>query len=144
VYRTKPGTVVVSGGKVHATDPGPPPAVVMRDFLLTLGVRPEHLIVEAESRTTYENAVCCGRLLRENGPEMDSILLVTDAAHLRRARACFRKQGMDVIPFGSHYRATHQGFGPGDLVPDPSAAVGVEEAAHEWLGLLWYWLTDKL
>jgi uncharacterized SAM-binding protein YcdF (DUF218 family) len=144
VYRSTPRPIVVSGGKVHATDPDPPPAVVMHDFLLAQGVRPEHLIVEAESQTTYENAAYTARLLRESGAGTDGVLLVTDAAHLRRARACFQKQGLDVIALGCRYRATNQAVGPGDFVPDSSAPVGVEEAAHEWLGLLWYWLTDRL
>jgi uncharacterized SAM-binding protein YcdF (DUF218 family) len=144
LYRAAPRPVLVSGGKVHATDPGPPAAVAMRDFLLLQGVRPEHLLVEADSRTTHENAVRARETLAEHGLADGRVLLVTDAAHLRRAVACFRKEGLDVVPIGCRYRALSSKIGPGDFLPEPSAAVGVEEAAHEWLGFLWYWLTDKL
>jgi uncharacterized SAM-binding protein YcdF (DUF218 family) len=142
LYRAESCPIVVSGGKVHPTDAGPPLAEVMRDFLLTQGVRPDDLIVESSSRTTYENAVDSARLL--NDQDIHRVVLVTDAAHLRRAVACFRKQGLDVVPCGCHYRALGRNGGPADYLPDPSAAAGVEDAAHEWFGLAFYWLTGRI
>jgi uncharacterized SAM-binding protein YcdF (DUF218 family) len=142
LYREAPCPILVSGGKVQPTDAGPPLAEVMRDFLITQGVRPEDLIVESSSRTTYENAVDSARLLNER--DIHRVVLVTDAVHLRRAVACFRKQGLDVVPCGCHYRALGRNGGLTDYLPDPSAAAGVEEAAHEWLGLTLYWLTGRI
>ena len=142
LYRAAPCPILVSGGKVHPTDAGPPLAEVMRDFLLTQGVRPEDVIVESSSRTTYENAVDSARLLNEK--DIHRIVLVTDAAHLRRAVACFRKQGLDVVPCGCRYRALGRNGGPADYLPDPAAAAGVKEAAHEWFGLALYWLTGRI
>jgi uncharacterized SAM-binding protein YcdF (DUF218 family) len=142
LYRAAPGPVLVSGGKVHESDSGPAVAEVMREFLLTQGVRPRDLIVETASRTTYENAVQSARLLEERG--IRRVVLVTDAAHLRRAVGCFRKQGLEVVPCGCRYRALGRSGGLKDFVPDPAATVGVDEAAHEWLGLGWYWLTDRI
>jgi uncharacterized SAM-binding protein YcdF (DUF218 family) len=142
LYHAAPCPVLVSGGKVHATDAGPPVAEVMRNFLLTQGVRSEDVLVEDSSRTTYENAVGSARLLAER--DIRRVVLVTDAVHLRRAVACFRKQGLDVVPCGCRYRALGRDGGPVDYLPDPSAAVGVDEAAHEWLGLALYWLTGRI
>jgi uncharacterized SAM-binding protein YcdF (DUF218 family) len=130
------------GGMGHRSDAVPPLAEVMRDFLTTQGVRPEDLIVESSSRTTYENAVNSAGLL--NDRDIRRVVLVTDAAHLRRAVACFRKQGLDVVPCGCHYRALGRNGGPADYLPDPSAAAGVEEATHEWFGLALYWLTGRI
>lgn len=142
VYRDSPCTVMVSGGKVHENDPGPTLASVMRDFLLTQGVRPDDVVLEDSSRSTFENAVECARLLGERG--VHRVVLVTDAAHMRRAAGCFRKQGFEVVDCSCRYRATRRTIGPSDFLPEASAAMGVEEAAHEWLGLAWYWLTGKL
>jgi uncharacterized SAM-binding protein YcdF (DUF218 family) len=142
IYRASPRLVIVSGGKVHPSEPGPPIADVMRDFLLTQGVRGQDIVVEASSRTTFENATETKRLLDKHNVER--IVLVTDAAHLRRAVASFRRQGIEVIPCGCRYRSLGRSGGLGDYLPDASAAVGVEEAAHEWLGLAWYWVTGRI
>jgi uncharacterized SAM-binding protein YcdF (DUF218 family) len=142
LYHAAPCPLLLSGGKVHPADPGPAVAEVMREFLLTQGVRSEDLIVEPDSRTTYENAVDSARLLSEKN--IHRIVLVTDAASLRRAVGCFRKQGLEVIPCGCRYRALGHNGGLGDYLPDAGAAVGVDEAAHEWIGLALYWLTDRI
>jgi uncharacterized SAM-binding protein YcdF (DUF218 family) len=142
LYRATPCPIVVSGGKVHDSDPLPPAAEVMRDFLLSQGVDSGDLIVETRSRTTYENALECARILADK--DIHRVVLVSDAAHLRRAVGCFRKQGIDTVPCGCRYRATGRNGGVADFLPDGSAAAGVEEAAHEWLGLAWYWLTNRI
>src|SRR5262249_51795462 len=55
LYQARSCPILVSGGKVDASQPGPTCAEVMRDFLLELGVKPQDVLVESESRTTYEN-----------------------------------------------------------------------------------------
>jgi uncharacterized SAM-binding protein YcdF (DUF218 family) len=143
VYRQgKPIPMVVSGGKVDPDAPGPALAVAMRDFLRQQGVPNSDLIVEERSRTTYENAVECCRLLDERG--IHRILLVTDATHLARAAACFRARGADVVPCGCRYRAARMMWSVGAFVPDPAAAGGTQDAVHEWLGRAWYRLRGRM
>jgi len=141
-HQGKPCPVVVSGGKSDFTSPGPPLAVPMREFLLKLGVRDCDLLVEDRSRTTYENAVESCRLLDERG--LHKIVLVTDAAHLKRAAGCFCKQGVEVIPCGCRYRARRMDWSARSLLPNPSAAEGFREAWHEWLGVGWYGFRGRL
>ncbi len=135
-HQGKPCPVVVSGGKVDPSAPGPALAVPMRDFLLRLGVASSDLIVEDRSRNTYENAVESCRLLAERG--LKRIVLVTDAAHLRRASGCFRKQGVAVVPCGCRYRARRLEWSIRTCLPDPAMAQGCQEAWHEWVGTAWY------
>lgn len=139
-HEGKPCPVVVSGGKVDSATPGPSLAAAMRDFLREQGVAASDLIVEDRSRTTYENAVESCRLLDERG--IHKIVLVTDAAHLRRAVACFHKQGADVVPCGCRYRALGIDWARAFL-PDPAAARGCRDACHEWLGIGWYRLNGR-
>jgi uncharacterized SAM-binding protein YcdF (DUF218 family) len=142
VYRLlRPCPVVVSGGKPDPNRHGPALAVPMRDFLVTLGVRPGDLIVEDRSRTTYENAVETCNVLAAR--KLTRILLVTDATHLQRAVACFRKQGVEVVPCGCRYRARRMQWSVDAFLPDPGAAEAWRDAWHEWLGGLWYSLTDR-
>jgi uncharacterized SAM-binding protein YcdF (DUF218 family) len=142
VYKQgKPCPVIASGGKVDFSSPGPPLAVSMRQFLLELGVRDNDIIVEDRSRTTYENAVETCQLLDER--RLHRIVLVTDAAHLKRAAGCFRKQGVDVVPCGCNYRARGMNWSICSFLPDPSGAEGFRDAWHEWLGSAWYGLRGR-
>jgi uncharacterized SAM-binding protein YcdF (DUF218 family) len=141
-HQGKPCPVLVSGGKVNPSAPGPALAVPMRDFLIRLGVRESDLIVEDRSRTTYENAVESSRLLDERG--LQRIILVTDAAHMKRAAGCFQKQGMSVAPCGCRYRARQLEWSLRTFLPDPGMATGVQDACHEWLGIAWYSLQGRM
>lgn len=111
--------LLLSGGKVNQSHVGPQLADAM--------------LLENTSRSTYENAVESAKLL--NQLNVGRVILVTDAAHLPRATRCFRRQGIDVIPWSCRYRSRPLRFSPMLLVPNASAAEGTEAAIHEWLGL---------
>jgi uncharacterized SAM-binding protein YcdF (DUF218 family) len=133
---------VVSGGNPNEAGSDLVGATVMRDFLIQLGVNANDVLVEDLSRTTYENAVNCRRLLDEQ--HVHKVLLITDGVHMRRALACFRKQGIDAIPAGCNYRATRFVGSISSFLPDPEAAEWTGRASHEWLGLAWYWLRGRI
>ncbi len=139
----EPCCVIVSGGKVDSSQTGPTVAETMRDFLVSQGVQEEYILLEDRSRNTYENAVESARLLKGRG--IEGVLLVTDAASLLRAELCFRRQGIHIIPSGCRYR-TLGGFQFSivSFLPSVDAANEVSEAWHEWLGLVWYWLLDRI
>jgi uncharacterized SAM-binding protein YcdF (DUF218 family) len=143
LYRQRPTcTVVVSGGKVDADGPGPACAPVMRDFLVRLGVRASDIVVEDSSRTTYENAVECVKLLKQR--RLDRVVLVTDAVDMFRALRCFRKQGLEPTPSPCHYHATAFEVSFFAFVPSLGAAGACQRAWHEWLGTAWYWLKGRI
>jgi uncharacterized SAM-binding protein YcdF (DUF218 family) len=139
-HQGQPCPVLVSGGKLE--DAGPTCAPLMRDFLVKLGVPAKDILVEDQSRSTWENAVESHQLLKPH--DISKILLVTDAAHLMRAERCFRRQGMEVVPWGCRYRAKVSPLKVGHFVPSPTGGAGLREASHEWLGLAWYWLHDRI
>ena len=141
-HQGKPCRVLVSGGKADPETPGPPCAHLMRDFLIQLGVKASDILVEGASRTTYENAVESVKLLQARG--LNRALLVTDAVDLCRAVRCFHKQGAEPVPSASYYRATQLEGSLFDYLPSPGAARGCQRAWHEWLGVLWYRLRDRI
>lgn len=90
--------------------------------------------VEVESRDTQENARYSARILEAAG--IRRIVLVTHAAHMRRALNEFKAQGIAVIPAPTAALFNAADFDwSSDLVPGPSAAVAGWYATHEWLGL---------
>lgn len=70
-------------------------AAVMRDLAREAGVPETALLLEAESRNTFENAANAARLLQALGKSR--IVLVSDRAHLPRAARLFRRAGLDVV-----------------------------------------------
>ena len=141
-HRVKPMPVVVSGGAIDPTLAAPSPAELMRDMLMKLGVHAGDLMLEPNSRSTYENAVECRKLLGHLG--IRKIILVTEATHMRRAALCFRQQGIEVVPAACHHRATDFEFSVLNFLPSSNAADDISESIHEWLGLAWYRLRGRL
>jgi uncharacterized SAM-binding protein YcdF (DUF218 family) len=134
--------VLVSGGKVDPEMPGPAIAEMMRLYLLELHVRDADVIVEPTSRNTHENAVESCKLLEQHN--LRKIILVTDAVHMNRALACFRKQGLEVVAAPCHYQASRLEGSLRDYLPNPDAVTDCRDTVHEWLGTVWYRLKGWL
>ena len=87
--------LLLSGGQSPGGSQGVPnEAEVMADLAREAGLTEESLLLECKSRSTWENAVFCSRLLAARG--LGSALVVTDRLHLRRALLCFRRCGLQV------------------------------------------------
>ena len=91
--------------------------------------------VEDQSLDTAENATYSAKILAEAG--IDHIVLVTHAAHMRRAQREFEHVGLKVIPAPTGFLGDpDMGDRFGDYVPGASASYSAWYACHEWLGLL--------
>jgi uncharacterized SAM-binding protein YcdF (DUF218 family) len=93
----------------------------MRALAERLGVPAANITVEDRSSRTLENAREVARILRARGAS--SVLLVTSPLHMRRAKLCFEKQGVEVS------------CAP---VPDIAEALLVKELVYEYVGLAYY------
>ncbi len=109
--------------------------------LQALGVDHDRLTAEEQSRNTIENAIY-SRLIANPNPD-ERWLLVTSAAHMPRAIAAFRAAHFPVEAYPVDWRTA----GPIDASrPFPLLSEGLgqtDTAAHEWIGLLAYWITGK-
>jgi uncharacterized SAM-binding protein YcdF (DUF218 family) len=128
--------ILLSGGKVDFSEPGPTLAKAMHDFVVEFGVQSDDVLLEEQSSTTWENAKFSKPLL--DGKPDTRIILVTDAAHMPRAVCCFESQGLTVIPAPCNFRARRLEFSSQIFLPSPDGMDDVNYAAHEWLGLVWY------
>jgi uncharacterized SAM-binding protein YcdF (DUF218 family) len=141
-HQGPPLPVLVTGGIVDPRSVGRPDGDLMRDFLVEHGVERTDLIVENGSRSTYENALESRKLLERRG--VREVILVTDASHMHRAVCCFRKQGFRVTASACHHLATQFPWSLAAWLPEPASASACVNAAHEWLGLAWYWLRGRI
>lgn len=93
--RGKVKKVLISGANGSIYEDDLMEASQLKDFLVRLGVPEKDILTENESRNTHENAMFTAKILKEQYPEIKTILLVTSGSHMRRARACFRNEGLD-------------------------------------------------
>ena len=117
-------------------------AHVARQLFLGLGLPPEQLVFEEESRNTYENAVFTRDLVKPKPGEV--WLLVTSASHMPRSVGIFRKAGFPVTPFPVDYATLGVSADYALFPPDVSSGLGsTGRALREYIGLLAYWLAGK-
>ncbi len=111
-----------------------PYSQAMRDLLIAAGIPESMIWTEEHSHSTHENAVFGSQILKMHGARR--IALVVDARSMPRAAACFRKEGIDVIPAPCDFRE----LGPlaEELLPSWKAIRQNELTLHESLALLWY------
>lgn len=154
LYRQgKTSQLLLSGGDISWLNEGTTtPAEDMASILTAIGVPEEALILETESKNTYENALYCKELLAEM--EIDRILLVTSALHMPRAVALFEKQGFDVIPVPVDFSVTEDESPPEgpsniqlkfmDIIPQAGNLSLTTNAMKEYLGYFVYRLQEWL
>lgn len=133
--------ILVSGGPLEG-EGGPIAASLMHDFLIRQGVNEQKIIMEEQSRTTYENAVETAKILREKG--IRRVILVTSATHMKRSVGTFEKQGLHVAPSACGHIANEYHFDWTDLFPDAASAHHVGVASHEWLGVVLYRIRGRI
>jgi uncharacterized SAM-binding protein YcdF (DUF218 family) len=141
-----PGTkIAFSGGDAGLLYPSDSEAKGAAVLFTALGVPRERLILESDSRDTYENAALLKKELDQRGDlgAGRRWLLITSAYHMPRAVGAFRQAGFDVEPWPVDYRTR----GRADLTrPFDKVSEGlrrVDAATREWIGLLAYWLTGR-
>jgi uncharacterized SAM-binding protein YcdF (DUF218 family) len=99
--------IIVSGGSVFGDRPKE--ADFLYKELLLLGVPAADLIIENNSRTTYENAVFTKKVV-ESLKLKPPFVLVTSALHIPRAERVFAKAGLQVVPFPADFRVIDKKF----------------------------------
>lgn len=100
LYNDGYSDIIVFSG--DASDPASPSnAEVMRAKAIEEGVPASAILIEPESKTTYENAVNTKRMLEANDITHDTLILVTSSYHQRRLlqnfQHVYRKESITFI-----------------------------------------------
>jgi uncharacterized SAM-binding protein YcdF (DUF218 family) len=129
--------VLASGGHGDSSKVDEPAEADLMKAILEQELGICTVIAETTSRNTWENAIYSAAILRER--RIDTILLVTNAAHLPRAITAFQAQGLTVIPAPTlFFNNQLEPLDPQSWLPSVNAIIAVYYASYEWLGRLWY------
>ncbi|MCP5356845.1 MAG: YdcF family protein [Pseudomonadales bacterium] len=104
------------------------------------GLGDREILLETESRNTWENVVLSRELVNPQADE--HWLLVTSAAHMPRAVGIFCAQDWPVTPVPVDFRTERNGLWRVEL-RFAEHLLSLREATHEWVGLLAYFVTGK-
>ena len=131
--------VVMTGGSGLILGPGAREADYIPRLMSTLGVDSSRLLLERESRNTFENAVNSRALVQPKPSE--NWILVTSAMHMPRSVGIFCQQGWPVIPWPVDHMWT-----PVSNEWNFNLTLNVlllDNALHEWFGLVAYRMSGK-
>jgi len=129
--------VIASGGQVFPESQAKTESFYMSELLVEWGVAADAIIIEPNSRTTFENAVETKKILDSKG--IRNILLVTSAFHMPRAYATFKKLSIDATPAPTDFKILESDRP--DIfswIPSVGALSANTKAFHEFLGTLIY------
>jgi uncharacterized SAM-binding protein YcdF (DUF218 family) len=138
IVRQIPGSrLVLSGGAIyHSTTE----AKTMQDAAVSLGITPETILLETQSKDTADQAANIRKIVG-NAP----FIMVTSASHMRRSVGMFRHQGLQPIPAPTDYwvKADHA-LSPVDFFPSPDNLRKLQIALHEYMGIGWAKIRGQL
>jgi len=132
--------IFVSGGTGRLIDIGQREAEEIVTILEVMGVNPDKISFESNSRNTHENAIESIKALSGKFSPEDCVL-ITSASHMRRARACFVKEGFPLDVFSVDIYTHKTRFTPDVLfIPSVGALTKWHKLVKESLGYLAYWV----
>ena len=125
--------VVVSGtNDFHSTVP----------LLMDLGVPRDAIVVDEQSRNTYENSRFTEKLLEDLGGDSapKRVLLVTSAWHMTRSLGNFSKTSLEAVAAPADFKAHNLYYGRQHwwswIAPTPDNFLQASTYFKEWLGRL--------
>jgi len=132
--------IVFSSGDTSLSRNAGAEADYLYPLLESFGVARERVQLERRARNTSENAAFTKEIAKPKPGER--WLLVTSAFHMPRAIGCFRRAGfpIEAYPVDWHTSPRIKWLVGSDFA---DGLTSLNRAAHEWTGLLVYWITGR-
>ncbi|MBL0743865.1 YdcF family protein [Chryseolinea lacunae] len=131
--------ILISGGSGMLLSEDEPEANKFRKAMIMMGVAPEDIYIENETRNTYESAVAVKPMLDSLHYEAANCLLITSAFHMRRSLACYHKAGVDLQPFTTDFYSHPRVWSIETLLLPKLDAIAIwQKLFKEWIGLAAY------
>ncbi len=138
-HKGKIKKILLSGDSGYIFKAGLHEADQLKQILIEQNIPEVDILIENKSRNTHENAQETIRFIKKQDITSKSFLLITSAIHMRRAKACFEKEGLDCAAFSTdHYYDASNTFSPNSIIPSAEAFVMWKRMIKEWVGTIMY------
>ena len=134
-FSKKSNTIIFTGGKSPYNITKISEGDVLKQYAIKFGVKMDDILVTKEVLNTSEESIAVKNLIGNK----KSIILVTSAFHMKRAKSIFEKKGFNVIPYKVDYKSPPDlSLNFIDFLPSSSGLRRTEIALRELLGRLYY------
>lgn len=127
--------LLITGGSGSISKPHHREAMYVKQYLKSIQIPDSNIIIENDSKNTYENAINTKRVL-DSLQFKGSLLLVTSSFHMRRSIAIFEKAGFtNITPYVTNKITGLRKFGIDYcFIPNVEAVWGLNLVLHEIIG----------
>ncbi len=126
--------IVFTGGKLPWETGKITEGEFLKSFAIEFKIDPDDIIVTDEVQNTFEEANQISNLI----PKKSSIILVTSAFHMKRAKSLFEKFDLLVIPFPVDFKSSSNKLTFMDFMPSSGALSGSSMVIREIQGRIYY------
>ena len=126
--------LILTGGKLPWSL-GKPEGEFLRNIAIKNGISAEQIWITENVQNTDQEAKATVKLLENENP---SVILVTSAFHMPRAKKVFEAASLKVIPFAVDFRASAYKLTFMDFIPSADALYGTSFFVREMIGRLYY------
>ena len=134
-FSKKSNTIIFTGGKSPYNITKISEGDVLKQYAIKFGVKMDDILVTKEVLNTSEESIAVKNLIGIK----KSIILVTSAFHMKRAKSIFEKKGFKVIPYKVDYKTPpNLSMNFIDFLPSSIGLRRTEIALRELLGRLYY------
>ena len=127
--------IVFTGGKMPYNLTKLSEGDILKKYAIEYGINAEDILVSRDALNTLEESEAVQELLGEN----KSIILVTSAFHMKRAKKLFQQKGFNVTAYKVDYKtAPKVKVNFINLIPSASSLYKTEIGFREILGRLYY------
>lgn len=114
-----------------------PHAIISKNVAISMGVDENSIITFEKAKDTKEESLFAKELVKD-----EKLILVTSAFHMKRAVKLFKEENINLIPAPTDFLAKEKN----DYLREPNSKElrKTELAFHEYIGLAWATLTEKI
>ena len=134
IKKNKSNKIIFTAGQLPWTDNWEPEGIILKNKAISLGISQAKILVTENVKNTYEESIAVTKLI----PNNSSIILVTSAFHMHRAKHLFKKQGFEITPFPVDFKNQNINFSVMDYLPHYKALEKTSRFIRENLGRIYY------